>query len=1556
MKSMRTPLGAIIVMALLCIGLQGCPTKVGLQLLVSSDTLDFGADREELLLRVSKNYSSTSMGALIVSANQDWILPQDCTDVTDKCVSRGPNDAIPVRVRIDRNKLSLGVNEGKIYLNAGSAAQKVVTVLADEIMQADFLAEERSISSGQPLELTDTSIATEAAGTINRWLWEFGDGAISTRQNPTHTYTKPGIYDIALTITTDRNVSRKVVKNAYIQVEAPANLVDFFASSTNVDVNEGVTFKDISQIQGTPVLSRRWDFGDGNISTELAPVHRYTQSGIYTVSLTISTSGGDLRAVKENYIVVRSVSGIRADFSYNTSGGANPYVGEAVQFYDTSESGRGEITTWQWNFGDGVTSDEQNPKHAFGAIGSYVVTLTITSAYGTDSQEKTLQVVFRPPAANFMAMPTEQWTQNPVAFMDMSVAGYAPIVSWAWNFGDDTTSDVQNPLHIYENPGLYTITLTVTAGDSQSSTSTITKKDLVNIREIPNPPTPDFSYAPRLALTGERVFFEAANTTITDEPILEYVWQFGDDEFGRGRTVSHRYEEPGRYTVTLTVITESTSIMEPYGVSVSRIVAVDRPPVADFTIRRRDGDELVPATQGYTYVDTFTFAPSPQPSDARPVRVYNWDFGDDMNSVLPAPSHEYESEGNYEVTLTLAFRHSASRPSDPDLERSSSRSLLVKPSIYDYVNAEDDCFIYNSPVAQPITIPELGNMQVATAYLVSSMTSQCWNPDNSVYWPVQKWVHPVVIYEPVNKLSDTAMLFIDGGSRASTAQVEEEMWQIAVLTGTTVVHLKNVPSQPIIFNEEVIPAGQQDNNTGGDLPLRYRTEDSIIAYSYDEYMNRYEATGGDVDYSWPLLFPMVKSAVKAMDMTEEILAIEGVELDGFVVTGASKRGWTTWLTGAVDSRVKAIAPIVINVLNMKEHLEHHRKVYGYWAPAIYDYAQERVFDRLISTDTMQISAGARTLLEYMDPYEYSQRGRYPMPKFMLNATGDEFFVPDTAEFYYHDLEGEAHMSYVPNVGHGMGGVDGGVISTDPNNPVRMLLAWYMAVTQDKPLPQFDYTFDANGAIRVTVDPLNPPLNAYMWQATATGVRDFRNPNLGPLWNRQVLARLSGGETGAYYVTPAIPVPEEGDYTGYYVQLVYANQARTLPEIQAAGFTVPNMVFSTGVRVTPEEYPEFTGYRANVEASDAVSFDESKMPVIVVYGSPYEMGYYYGQLLAPQINAFVRDYVAFYLTQTGGTASQLREGWDLVAPFIDSRLREEMRGISEAEGITVSLDQIELAHAAALFELIGTWTSTGTVGYNGLMEGGGSALAASLNAPFYKQQCAVVYIPDDGLPHTILTHAGLTFGRVGVNLGGISALEVVDPPVWNPDLGILVDPYTGQRFGLTGLEPNALPLLRSVLYDSTSLREAVGIVKRAQLVRPVTMLLSDGRNELRGARVKVLPGGLVLEERYDLALSDFNIANARGVVYGTNTVLQPALSEALSALLDPGLSFADLVGIANMQPFAQADRNTANVVLDGTSLNVFVSIAREGGGGEYLDAFENLDPDNPDYFNMQLLLP
>ena len=334
------------------------------------------------------------------------------------------------------------------------------------------------------------------------------------------------------------------------------------------------------------------------------------------------------------------------------------------------------------------------------------------------------------------------------------------------------------------------------------------------------------------------------------------------------------------------------------------------------------------------------------------------------------------------------------------------------------MNTADGCYAYTQPLKQTYSIPGTG--LTADVYVVARMRSQCWNPDGNVYDGVE-WTHPVVIINPRVRLSDTAMLFIDGGSRNSTPQINPVLAQIAALSGTPVVHIANIPSQPLTFEDEVIPPGEQDNYSGADSILRSRTEDAAIAYSYDKFLRDYR-NGHEADTPWPLLFPMVKAAVKAMDTAENVLQAAGEDpIEDFVVAGASKRGWTTWLTGAVDPRVKAVIPIVINVLNMEKNLAHHRASYGYWSPAIYDYAQMGVFDQLIPTsETPDLSPEALALLDLVDPYEYAKDGAYDgKPIFMLNATGDEFFVPDKGanddSMDVLEPAGEANQSFIPNV-------------------------------------------------------------------------------------------------------------------------------------------------------------------------------------------------------------------------------------------------------------------------------------------------------------------------------------------------------------------------------------------------------------------------------------------------------------------------------------------------------------------------------------------------------------
>ena len=219
---------------------------------------------------------------------------------------------------------------------------------------------------------------------------------------------------------------------------------------------------------------------------------------------------------------------------------------------------------------------------------------------------------------------------------------------------------------------------------------------------------------------------------------------------------------------------------------------------------------------------------------------------------------------------------------------------------------------------------------------------------------------------------------------------DSALTQIALDTKTIVTQLKMVPNEPLMF------AGETTN----------RTEDEIIAYTWDKYLR----TG---DARWPARLPMTKAAVRAMDTVTAFCGSAqggGVKVGSFVVAGASKRGWTTWTTAAVDQRVAAIIPMVIDVLNVQTSFLHHYAAYGFWAPAVQDYVNSGIMDWF---GTPQMAA----LMNIVDPYQY--RRRLTMPKFIINDTGDQFFLPDSSQFYFADLLGVKYLRYVPNTDHSL---------------------------------------------------------------------------------------------------------------------------------------------------------------------------------------------------------------------------------------------------------------------------------------------------------------------------------------------------------------------------------------------------------------------------------------------------------------------------------------------------------------------------------------------------------
>lgn len=399
-----------------------------------------------------------------------------------------------------------------------------------------------------------------------------------------------------------------------------------------------------------------------------------------------------------------------------------------------------------------------------------------------------------------------------------------------------------------------------------------------------------------------------------------------------------------------------------------------------------------------------------------------------------------------------------------------------------------------------------------TAYLID-MKSLTWRTPQEV--DRTQWQHDLTIIKPDNLSPGPAVLAISGGSNGTPpTKAPDDMVQIAKATNAVVVNLSQVPNEPLTFA----------NHDG-----KSHTEDGIVAFSWAQVMKTSDPT-------WNARFPMVKSAVLAMDTTQEFLrSSEGGNLvvDKFIVAGASKRGWTTWLTAAVDSRVAAAIPIVIDVLNVDVFMRQHVETYGFWARALYDYHYNHITDH-IGTKEMEF------LLKNEDPYLF--RKRLTMPKYVINASGDQFFLPDGSQNYWDDLPGDKYLRYVPNADH----------SLDGSDALESVLAYVTGFRDDKQRPTFSWKREGTDTIRVQTT--DKPQKVLLWQATNPKARDFRVETFGKNWKSSELSDQGGGVYVAKVAPPAM------GYTAFFIELAYPS-----------GQIVPYK-FSTQIRVLPETRP------------------------------------------------------------------------------------------------------------------------------------------------------------------------------------------------------------------------------------------------------------------------------------------------------------------------------------------------------------------------------------------------
>ncbi|NLV26376.1 MAG: PKD domain-containing protein [Methanomicrobiales archaeon] len=485
---------------------------------------------------------------------------------------------------------------------------------------ADFNANPTSGMVPLTVTFTDASKNSPTA-----WKWFFGDNATSVEQNPVHTYTAVGTYSVTLNCSNSAG-SDEITKPELIHAQ-PAVIppvADFNANPTSGMVPLTVTFTDASKNGPT---AWRWTFGDGGSSTEQNPVYTYANVGTFDVTLNCSNSAGSDQITKPEFIHAQPAVIVPvAKFV------GEPRVGTAplrVTFTDLSEN---NPTSWEWNFGDGATSIEQNPVHEYKSAGKYTVSLTVKNSAGSDTLIEQNYIIVNepilPPTADFSGAPREGKAPLTVTFLDLSKNNPK---QWYWKFGDGTTSEERNPVHTYAKEGKYTVELTVS---NEGGADTKIVPDYIVVNPAGYPPDAQFRGYPTSGTAPLSVSF----TDLSSGSPNQWQWEFGDGVTSQEQHPEHIYDKPGEYTVTLTAVNAfgmSTEIREKY----IRVFEKPVPLKASFMGEPTSGKE--PLTVQFTDLS----AGNPE--------TWMWNFGDEGTSTERNPVHVYQKAGTYTVFLTV---------------------------------------------------------------------------------------------------------------------------------------------------------------------------------------------------------------------------------------------------------------------------------------------------------------------------------------------------------------------------------------------------------------------------------------------------------------------------------------------------------------------------------------------------------------------------------------------------------------------------------------------------------------------------------------------------------------------------------------------------------------------------------------------------------------------------------------------------------------------------------------------------------------------------------------
>jgi PhoPQ-activated pathogenicity-related protein len=354
-------------------------------------------------------------------------------------------------------------------------------------------------------------------------------------------------------------------------------------------------------------------------------------------------------------------------------------------------------------------------------------------------------------------------------------------------------------------------------------------------------------------------------------------------------------------------------------------------------------------------------------------------------------------------------------------------------------------------------------------------------------WQGITWKHAMSAFVPEElRHEDTVLLYITGGSNGDRPDEDDLAMgcKLATLAQMPVAFLHHVPNQPLLGDKE---------------------EDDLISETFLRYLDT-------KDPKWPLLFPMVKSAVRAMDALEGIAQQEyGAAINRFVVTGGSKRGWTTWLSAVADERVAGIAPIVIDTLNFPPQMKHQMETWGEYSEQIADYTAKGLVDVMLKQPEIP-------LWRWVDPYTY--RSQLTLPKLLINGTNDRYWVIDALNLYWDGLVGDKHVLYVPNAGHGLDDGREAALTT--------LAVFAQHVAMQMPLPNLTWKHDDDGnQMRLVVRSKDEPKAVRLWVAHSED-KDFRPDR----WDATEISANGDGTYVAHVEKPA------SGHVAFFAEAIY----------------------------------------------------------------------------------------------------------------------------------------------------------------------------------------------------------------------------------------------------------------------------------------------------------------------------------------------------------------------------------------------------------------------------------